>query len=76
MCMCQRQPWPFVMQDFLGLKDGPFSSKAQKNNVMRLKAEQFHHRLNTERSRTSQHSRGPPPRTLGTAWGADDAVDV
>ena len=36
---------PFIMQDFLRFKNGPFSSKAKKHNHMRLKMEQFHHRL-------------------------------
>ena len=36
---------PFVIQDFLRLKNEPFSQKADKHNLMRLKTEQFHYRF-------------------------------
>ena len=33
------------MQDFVRFKNGPFSQKAKKHNLVRLKTEQFHHRF-------------------------------
>ena len=36
---------PFVMRVFLRFKNGPFSQKTTKHNLMRLKTEQFHDRF-------------------------------
>ena len=33
------------MQDFLGLKMGPFHTRQKKHNLVRLKTEQFHNRF-------------------------------